>query len=136
MATDWTDMFDITKVSEDPADWGEFDVPLPYLSPNTEESCPDSLDEVMDYVRCECADTDRATPDRLQFIRTAQVNDSKYWIWRYTEEDGSECFVTSSIDATGSGSLGLSDVFASPARDRPLTPEQFLIADYHNLVYW
>jgi hypothetical protein len=57
------------------------------------------------------------------------VRETQYWIWTYTESDGEETFVTVGLKDNGSTRLGI----ASP---NGLTPDQFLMADYYEEVYW
>ena len=112
---------------EDASDWSSVDVEFERLNPDTAKSCPESVGSLMAYIRCESADTDRAEESRLKFVRTAIVGEVTYWLWQYTEEDGEVCFVTFVI--SGGTCLGLSET-------NGLTPEQFLLADYYDEIYW
>ena len=124
------------QLPEDPAEWGDLEVSFPRLSPDTADSCPIPFEEVMEYVRMESADYDQAQEESLRFLRTAQVNDDKFWLWSYTESDGELCYVVYRQSPDGSSLLGLSS--AQPDMDRPhvLSPEQYLVAEYYDLVYW
>lgn len=99
------------------------------LSPNTEESCPLALSEIIQYVQMEPADAEEATKERLQFVRTAQIADEKYWLWTYTEADGDTCYVFFKQEANGNTLLGLTS-------SEGLSPEWYLLAEYYDMVYW
>src|SRR5258705_28475 len=78
---------------EDPADWQHVRISLPRLPKNSPPTSPPSVREIMDYVRVESADLDEANAKRLKFVRTAQIERSRYWLWTYTESDGEMCYV-------------------------------------------
>lgn len=117
------------SLPEDPAEWQNIHVDFPRLQRDSPESSPISVDEVMDYVRTESADTANAKEDSLRFLRTARVEDQKYWLWSYTEADGEVCYVFVSEDEDGDLMLSLSSTGG-------LTSEQYLLADFYELVYW
>ncbi len=118
-----------SKLPEDPADWHSVQVSFDRLSDDSPSSCPESEDNVFAYVRIESADVDDAERSRFRFLRTAQVSKTRYWLWEYTEEGGQPCFVTYRLDRDGSSTLGL-------AEPNGLSPEQYLLADYYDEVYW
>lgn len=117
------------ELLDDAADWGAVNVDLPRLALDSAESCPIPFDQVFDYVARESADTGGASRDRMSFVRTAQVGSDQYWLWRYLESDGAECFVVARIDDGGGVEIGLS----SP---NGLSPEQYLLADHFDEIYW
>jgi hypothetical protein len=117
------------ELPDDPTDWTNVDVSFARLETDTAGSCPASLEQIMRYVQAESGDTDRAQPDRLTFLRTALVQDTKYWLWNYEEKDGTACFVVFRARKGGSTYLGLTET-------RGLSPEQYLLADYYDEVYW
>jgi hypothetical protein len=118
-----------TELPEDAAEWTTVTVSFPHLEHDTAESCPESLDEIMRYVRAESGDTDRADANRLRFLRTALVGKDTYWLWGYEEEDAARCFVAFRIKEDGSACLGLSQT-------NGFSPDQYLLADYYDEVYW
>lgn len=83
----------------------------------------------MNYVRMESADTDSAEEASLLFLRTARIGEASYWLWSYTESDGVVCFVTCRQNDDGSNMLSL-------AEPNGLSPEQYLLADYYDEIYW
>ena len=114
---------------EDAANWTTVPVSFDRLYPDSEMGCPATRDEIMDYIRTESADTDSANTASLRFVRTARVGESSYWLWSYTESDGTVCFVAFSQSTDGSTVLGMSEA-------NGLSPEQYLLADYYDEVYW
>ena len=118
-----------SELPEDAADWGSVNIDFPRLSPDSAETCPLPLDQVVDYVKMESGDTDSASGDRLSFIRTALVDSEKYWLWKYVENDGAECLVF--VRQGGEGRL-----MTSLTNSNGLSPEQYLLADYFDEVYW
>jgi hypothetical protein len=113
----------------DAADWTTVSVSSDRLEADTEDSCPVSRSEIMRYVRMESADTDSASDESLRFVRTAHVYEASYWLWSYTESDGTKCFVAFRRNPDGRTILGLSE-------SNGLSAEQYLLADYYNEVYW
>ncbi|MHB1326558.1 MAG: hypothetical protein ACYC2K_00015 [Gemmatimonadales bacterium] len=73
---------------------------------------------------------------RLRFLRTAQVGDKQCWIWSYTDADGELSYVTYWRDAAGEDILGMSEAKADPDGLKPLSPEQYILAEYHDLIDW
>lgn len=113
---------------EDAEDWSSIEVELDPLPPE-QQRCPVELSEVVDYVRRESADTDAASAERLEFVRHARLGEARAWLWRYTESDGTACYVSVHIDADGTSVLGLCE-------PNGLSPEQFLLAEHYDEVYW
>ncbi len=114
---------------DDPVEWNSIAVSFGRLAEDTPESCPCPVDEVFAHVLTESGDADQANRDRLAFLRTARVGECDFWIWVYTEQDGEDVFVTYQLNSDGSSVLGL----ASP---NGLSPEQFMLAEYYDEVYW
>jgi len=114
---------------EDAADWNSVSVSFDRLRPDREDTCPASRNEIMDYVQIESSDTESADDAALKYLRTALVGDASYWLWSYSESDGTLCFVTFCKSADGSTILGL-------AEPNGLSEEQYLLADYYGEVYW
>jgi len=108
-------------------DLAKVDISFPFLTPNTVDQCPRDMADIQDYLRIEDADMDKVAKRDLVFIRTAQVAEQRFWIWRYFESDGQECFVTVSQSPDGSNSLGMD------WNTHKLSPEQFMLGDYHQV---
>lgn len=117
------------QLPEDAEDWKDVKVDLDFLLKNAEESCPASRKEIMEYVQMESGDTDDASEESLNFMRTALVEKNECWLWKYVESDGEICYVTFWKTADGETILGLSSA-------NSLSPEQFILAEYYDEVYW
>jgi len=109
------------KVSE----FHRVQVELEYLPEDSAASCPISHDDIMEYIRAESADLDAAKAERLKFIRTARVENARYWLWTYNEAAGSECYIFVRERAGGETYLALTNMYG-------LSPDQYLLA-YHHL---
>jgi hypothetical protein len=47
------------------------------------ESCPATPDEVLRHVRSHVTGSQRLGARQLEFVRTAQLEDRRYWVWRF-----------------------------------------------------
>ena len=102
-------------------------IDFPVLQPNTAESCPIVLADIVDYLRAESPDGEMIQAAQLYFLRTAQVVEKRYWIWSFQESDGSACYVTATVASDGSASIGYEE------NHYGLSPEQFILGDYHRV---
>jgi hypothetical protein len=107
---------------------------LPYLAPNDESGCPRSMAEIREYLDVEAPGGSQSGSDDviqfdLQFVRTALVNSSKYWIWRFKADEELECYVAVQDRQNGESVLGFEETFG-------LTPEQWLVLDYYGDEDW
>jgi len=112
---------------EDNRDLVKLEVSFPYLPNNTATSCPVPMDDILDYLAVESADVTRPRAEDLKFVRTAQVAEEQYWVWQFTESDGAKCYVTVSVSPEGTACIGYN------ADYHGLTPEQYMLGDYHNV---
>lgn len=78
--------------------------------------------DILEYLAIE----DFTPDDGLHFVRTADVEGTLYYIWRFAC-DGDDCFATVSI-RDGSQYTGCNE------NHWGLTPEQFILADYHQCM--
>jgi hypothetical protein len=101
-------------------------VSFPRLQPDTQSACPVSDDEIQQYLRHEDADGESVARRELRFIRTALVEETKYWIWDYQESDGEQCYVTVA-ERAGKTMLGMNGNWDA------LSPEQFILGDYRQM---
>ena len=76
--------------------------------------------EVVNYVRLE---GELIKQRNLRFLRSALLNNWKYWIWEFMTPDGDRCYAT--VSERGGGEL---DSLYDDSRG--LSPEQFLVAVY------
>jgi hypothetical protein len=99
---------------------------LPRLDPDSPESCPHPMSEIIEYLRMEAA-PDEPTEADLEFLRTASVEGAEYWIWRFTESGDEQCYVTVSR-RDGQITVGYDVNYDG------LTPEQFMLAESRGWV--
>jgi hypothetical protein len=67
----------------------------------------------------ESADCENSRREWLRFLRTAEIDGDKFWLWTYTESGGVLCYVYAHQRANGRRILGL---LSAAGR----TPEGFL----------
>jgi hypothetical protein len=106
-----------------------FTFDLPLLVPNDPVSCPRTREEILEYLDVEApggaeSGAENIVPFELKFIRTAQVNESKYWLWSFKGDEGLDCYVAVQ-QVHGQSILGFDETFG-------LTPEQWLVMDYYD----
>ena len=97
---------------------------LPYLTPNSAESCPVPMDELMAFLQQETIAGESLRASDLEFVRTALVVDYRYWLWRFVDEGDFECFAHASVGPDGQGQVGYDDNFLE------YTPEEYIFSDY------
>ncbi len=120
-----------------PSSWKglkDYTFDLPYLSPNDPSHCPIPMAEILEYLDVEApggslSGSEDVMEFALQFVRTALVNNSKYWIWRFEADDNLDCYVAARQEVRGDTILGFDETFG-------LTPEQWLVLDYYNDEDW
>ncbi len=117
-------MIKYEDMPEDNADIAKIEIDFPRLANNTAESCPSPMREITEYLHREA---ETVTADELEFIRTAQVEEHCYWIWRFPDEGGDECYVTVWTRPDGTECIGYD------FNHYGLTPEQFILGDYHEV---
>ena len=98
---------------------------LPYLPDNSAASCPVSAQQVARYVRAHTEGVP-VDPKQISFVRTAQVEDCRYWMWEYRVE-GTPSYALVMEDGEGAW---LSNRAAEPR----LSPEEILLADYQSAL--
>ncbi len=111
-----------------------YDFRLPLLVPNDASRCPTSKAEMLEYLDVEApggseSGSEKVVQFELRFVRTALVNDSKYWLWSFTADEGLECYVAVQLAPNGDSILGFDETFG-------LTPEQWLVMDYYGDEDW
>ncbi len=107
---------------------------FPFLSPNDPSKCPRSNPEILEYLDVEApggseSGSTNFIPFDLRFIRTALINSSKYWIWRFKAIDNLDCYVAVQQTPSGDSILGFDETFG-------LTPEQWMVMDYYDDEGW
>ncbi len=87
-------MLTYDEMPEDNAELAKIDIEFPYQRNNGPKSCPNSMEEILEYLSIECPNGDRIKEQDLEFLRTAKVKNARYWIWKFSDPDGAECYVT------------------------------------------
>jgi hypothetical protein len=103
---------------------------LPQLFLNVAWTCPTKKNEIFEYLDVEAPGGSQSGSANviefdLKFVRTAQVNGSKYWLWSFKDGYDLDCFVAVQKDQGGRNILGYDESFG-------LTPEQWLVMDYYD----
>lgn len=98
------------------------------LPDDSPASCPVPVVAVLDYLSDEVPDGESLTASDLVFVRTAQVENSRYWIWRFNEPDGDAAYATVSAAPDGTATIGYETDYYG------LTPEQFILGDHHQVL--
>jgi len=124
------------ELPEDPNDWAEITVELARLTPDTSASCPMPISELLDYIDMESAEPGTANESSLKFLRTADTGGTQCWLWAYTEPDGDLCYLTYRRLPNGTNIRGMASASPAYKGEFKLTPEQYLLAEHYDLVYW
>jgi hypothetical protein len=115
------------EMPDDDADLAAIDVDFP-LADDTSGACPVRVAELLRYLADEAPGGERLAEADLAFLRTAQVAERRYWIWRFHEPDGGgAAYATVSVNERDQTTVG----YAADYCD--LTPEQFILGDYHQV---
>jgi hypothetical protein len=112
-------------------DLQKLSVSLPYAEGESESTCPVRKKDIIEYLDWEApggkyAGGEMVIDFDLKFLRTALVNETKYWIWSFLDENDTACYVTVSLPSGGPPCTGYNEEFG-------LTPEQFIIAEYFKI---
>jgi hypothetical protein len=72
-------------------------VTLPRLSPDSPDSCPVKVKSLIEYLAMEAPwETETGEPiepkPTLQFLRSAIIGQTHYWIWAFKDGRGTDCF--------------------------------------------
>ena len=106
----------------------EIQVDFPRLTRDNASPCPIGVSEILRYLGREAPGGDALTRADLTFVRTARVADRSAWLWRFNEPDGgADAFVAVWSEGPGRNMLSYED------NAYGLTPEQFLLGDYHGV---
>ncbi len=115
----------LADLPDDPAELADAAVDFPRLEDDSPASCPSSIGELVEYINMEIEGLGEISTSNLVFLRTAQVGERRYWIWRFPEPDGQMGYATVSLDPDGQTTQGYdSDRYG-------LSAEQYLLGDYH-----
>jgi hypothetical protein len=113
---------------DDNADLSTVTVTFPRLPDDSAAGCPVPVSDLLEYLAMEVPDGDSLSAEQLTFLRTADVEGTQYWIWRFREPDGDNAYATVSVAPGGSRTT-----IGYDADYYGLTPEQFILGDYHQV---
>ena len=116
---------------DDNSELAKIDIDFPYLKDNSPNSCPSSLDDIIEYLSVECPDGGKIEKDDLQFLRTAKVKKTKYWIWKFTDPDGAECYAT--VSSWKKFLIQKSICIGYDENYYGLAPEQFILGEFYEV---
>lgn len=116
-------MLTYEEMPEDNKDLAKVEVAFPRLREDSAESCPVPMLDVVEYLALEGEDVSKA---ELVFLRTAQVAESRFWIWRFADAEGRECYATVET-------RGRSSIISYDTNWYGLSPEQFMLGEYHGV---
>lgn len=107
-------------------------VELPQLSPDSPATCPVTVSEILEYLGQEApggadSGSDEVIEFQLEFVRTAQVEATRYWIWRFIDSRGSECYLLIELRPNGQTVRGYDESFG-------LTPEQCILGVHYDTL--
>jgi hypothetical protein len=124
-------MITYDELPDDNTELAKIEIDFPYLKDNTPASCPSLMTEILEYLSMECSSGDNIKEKDLIFLRTAKVKKAKFWIWKFFDKDGVECYVTVSSQKRllflKSISIGYDENYYG------LTPEQFILGDFYGV---
>jgi hypothetical protein len=117
-----------SEMPDDNADLAQVRVEFERLAPDSPAACPVGVDELLAYLTDEVPHGESLSADDLAFVRTARVEESEYWLWRFREPGVSGDDAYASVSRSGQAvTLGYE------ANYYALTPEQFILGDYHQV---
>lgn len=120
-------MISYDDMPDENAELAHIAVSFPRLEPDSLQSCPVELNRILNYLSLEVPNGDCLQPDDLEFLRTADVEGTAYWIWRFLEPKGDQAYAVVSHRPDGVVTVGYDTNYYG------LSPEQFILGDYHNV---
>jgi hypothetical protein len=112
---------------EDNADLARLVVKFDRLLDDSPQSSPVAIQDVLDYLTREVPGGDLLSATDLTFQQTAAVGTTRYWIWSFDEPDGGEPAYATVSEDNGQLTVGYD------ANYYGLTPEQFMLGEYHGV---
>jgi hypothetical protein len=125
----------IPRRDELPEDFEELrhvPIELPRLPDDSAALCPALMSEILEYLSYEAPGGEHSGSAeviefQLEFTRTALVEQTRYWIWRFTDSDNRESYVTVGIDGSGQQMMSYDETYG-------LSPEQRILAEHYDFV--
>jgi hypothetical protein len=125
----------IPRRDELPEDFDELrkvPIELPRLPEDIAASCPVPMKDILEYLSCEAPGGEHSGSAevidfRLEFMRTALVEQTRYWIWRFRDSRDCESYITVGVDSGGQEMMSYDETFG-------LSPEQRIMAEHYDFV--
>ncbi len=125
----------VPRRDELPEDFDELrnvPVDLPLLPDEGAASCPVPMNEILEYLSYEAPGGEHSGSSeviefQLQFVRTALVEQTKYWIWTFINSGNRASYLTVGVDGSGQQMMSCDETFG-------LSPEQRILAEHYDLV--
>jgi len=114
-------MIKFEDMPEDNRDLAKIDIDFPSVSLDKIKSPEEIENDLREYLEIE----DFSPDDSIEFIRTAKVEETVYWIWKFKSQ-GDDIYATAALAPDGNMTLGCEENYYN------LTPEQYILGDYHN----
>ena len=123
---------------EDISEMRKIPVVLPRLSPDSPGTCPVPMDHILEYIGYEApggehSGSEQTKEFQLEFVRTASVESSRYWIWRFADVEGIESYVLVELKPSPK-TAGAYDTVTAYDGSFGLTPEQFILAAHYDTI--
>jgi len=121
-------MLTAEELPDDNADLANVQVEFDRLAPDSPDACPVPLKGLLVYLANEVPNGEALTADDLTFARTARVEGTDYWVWRFREPGpGGDNAYATMCRAGQQVTLGYEVDYYG------LSPEQFILGDYHQV---
>ena len=102
------------------------DVSLPRLDPDSPATCPVPREHIIEHAVTEADDGSGAVLSEPVFVRTAQIGQTQYWLWKFNDPRRGDGYVVVALWPGGHAKISCDDTF-------DMTPEQFLVATHFEL---
>jgi hypothetical protein len=106
------------------------DVRLERLDPDTEDSCPVPMSEILEHVEIEApgesGSSVSGTVGPLRFARTARIGETRFWMWTFQNGRGEPSYAHVEAWPDGTTIIDCDDTFN-------MTIDQYLMASYFRL---
>jgi hypothetical protein len=109
---------------DDNEDLIKLDIAFPYLDEIQIKRNPNFIQDLLEYLHLE---GETVSSDGLNFIKAVKVKEQKYWIWEFSDKDREHCYAVVGEDTSGVLS------FSYDLDWYHLTPDQFILGEYHNV---
>ena len=113
-------MISYDEMPEDNSELSKIKVEFPVVPIEDIPKPQEFENDLLEYLEAE----DYQPDDKMEFLRTAKVENTIYWIWKF-KSLGDEVYATVAMDKNGI-TIGCEENHYN------LTPEQYILGGYHN----